>query len=183
MFNFLLNLKDYSCIWTKFCTRTSNSITRWSNIYFTKYRCFNKWTTKLNFSSVNKCINLKLIFILTVIQIPSNILTTNGQLANNTTSQSQAISLANGLQGVYMVVPNTTTTTATTTANNTLTTNTRLINNTPQMQQQEVVTEEEPLYVNAKQYNRILKRRQARAKLETEGRIPRDRPVILYFFI
>jgi nuclear transcription factor Y alpha len=36
-------------------------------------------------------------------------------------------------------------------------------------------TEEEPLYVNAKQYNRILKRRAARAKLEADGRIPRER--------
>lgn len=40
--------------------------------------------------------------------------------------------------------------------------------------------EEEPLYVNAKQYNRILKRRQARAKLENEGRIPRDRQKFLH---
>lgn len=42
--------------------------------------------------------------------------------------------------------------------------------NTPNSQ-----AEEEPLYVNAKQYNRILKRRQARNKLENDGRIPKVR--------
>lgn len=40
--------------------------------------------------------------------------------------------------------------------------------------------EEEPLYVNAKQYNRILKRRQARAKLEADGRIPKERRKYLH---
>lgn len=42
------------------------------------------------------------------------------------------------------------------------------------------VFEEEPLYVNAKQYRRILKRRQARAKLEAEGKIPKERPVSMH---
>ncbi|KAL5962134.1 Nuclear transcription factor Y subunit alpha [Taenia solium] len=42
------------------------------------------------------------------------------------------------------------------------------------------VGQEEPLYVNAKQYNRILKRRQARGKLEAQGRIPKERRKYLH---
>lgn len=39
-------------------------------------------------------------------------------------------------------------------------------------------SDEEPLlYVNARQYKRILKRRAARAKLHEQGRIPKERPV------
>lgn len=45
---------------------------------------------------------------------------------------------------------------------------------------QETLVEEEPLYVNAKQYHRILKRRQARAKLESDGRIPKERRKYLH---
>lgn len=43
-----------------------------------------------------------------------------------------------------------------------------------------VENEEEPLYVNAKQYKRILKRRAARAKLEQQGKIPKERPKYLH---
>jgi nuclear transcription factor Y alpha len=39
---------------------------------------------------------------------------------------------------------------------------------------------DQPLYVNAKQYNRILKRRQARARLEALGKIPKERRKYLH---
>ena len=42
---------------------------------------------------------------------------------------------------------------------------------------------EEPLFVNAKQYHRIMKRREARAKLEAQGKIPKARQVCIIFTV
>lgn len=42
----------------------------------------------------------------------------------------------------------------------------------------DAASDEEPLlYVNARQYKRILKRRAARARLHELGKIPKERPV------
>lgn len=39
------------------------------------------------------------------------------------------------------------------------------------------MTEDPPTYVNAKQYRRIIKRREARAKLEARRKVPQQRKV------
>lgn len=59
-------------------------------------------------------------------------------------------------------------------------TTSQLASRVPAQAQPAEFLEEEPLYVNAKQYKRILKRRQARAKLEAEGRIPKVRQKYLH---
>lgn len=42
---------------------------------------------------------------------------------------------------------------------------------------------EDPIYVNAKQYDRILIRRAARARLEAQGRLPKERRVCSFIKI
>ncbi len=46
-----------------------------------------------------------------------------------------------------------------------------------QQPQEAFAVEEDPIYVNARQYQRIIKRRQQRAKLEMTYKIPKERSV------
>jgi hypothetical protein len=51
---------------------------------------------------------------------------------------------------------------------------------TMHMPPQPTHTEDEPLYVNAKQYHRILKRRAARARLEEQNKMTKQRKPYLH---
>ena len=53
----------------------------------------------------------------------------------------------------------------------------RVATTTPAAPPEQDFLDDQPLYVNAKQYHRILKRRQQRAKLEAAGKIPKERRV------
>ncbi|KAI9277545.1 CCAAT-binding transcription factor (CBF-B/NF-YA) subunit B-domain-containing protein [Sporodiniella umbellata] len=55
-----------------------------------------------------------------------------------------------------------------------------IITPTPTAAPAQTVVEEEPLYVNAKQYHRILKRRAARLKLEELHKLERNRKPYLH---
>lgn len=115
-----------------------------------------------------------------LIQIPAQ---TAGAQLQTTNGQPQMMVLATpSTQQQQQQQQQTTTTTSTTNDSNVAQTINTTSNSTgsftPTNQTVTVEAEEEPLYVNAKQYKRILKRRQARAKLES--RIPKERPKYLH---
>lgn len=91
----------------------------------------------------------------------------NPTTANNS-NNNITTSLPNG-SGIIMIIPN---------GNGTFQ-RVQLASGVPNTGSTEVL-EEEPLYVNAKQYHRILKRRAARAKLEAQGRLPKERKKYLH---
>lgn len=91
-----------------------------------------------------------------IVQIPNQNTNVSMQNTNNTQSQVMLVAPSDNSNLI------TNTSSASTTFNNAA-------------QSITVEAEEEPLYVNAKQYKRILKRRQARAKLEAQGKIPKER--------
>jgi len=99
----------------------------------------------------------------------------------NSSSSSSNQQSSSSSNNVIMMVPSSSGGSGTSTANQSIqsASNQPSIQRLPTLAAPEVL-EEEPLYVNAKQYHRILKRRQARAKLEAEGRIPKERKKYLH---
>ncbi|ESO97438.1 hypothetical protein LOTGIDRAFT_96004, partial [Lottia gigantea] len=103
----------------------------------------------------------------------------NGQLVQAASTTEEALNTSVGSE----VVSSPTSQTITTDENNVVlmvpgSTNTTTVNRIAIPNCDDII--DEPLYVNAKQYHRILKRRIARAKLEAEGKISRCRKKYLH---
>ncbi|KAG5677454.1 hypothetical protein PVAND_007212 [Polypedilum vanderplanki] len=106
-------------------------------------------------------------------QQPASVAATNLQSSPSASAQPS--------QQVMLTQPTTTTASTTNEAQNVVSNIINTVNSPSETTSPAPVeSEEEPLYVNAKQYKRILKRRAARAKLEAQGKIPKERPKYLY---
>lgn len=120
-----------------------------------------------------------------IIQIPAAAAQVAPQVvqASQTAQQTQPITLPSSMGAgniVMQVVPNNAVAATGASSAASQTTALQTVQRIPLPGAAAELVEEEPLYVNAKQYHRILKRRQARARLEAEGRIPKERRKYLH---
>ncbi|XP_046917383.2 nuclear factor Y-box A [Dermatophagoides farinae] len=98
------------------------------------------------------------------IQSSGTIMNNSGPQISQNTANNYLVLVPNANGGGLQMLSRFQTSAQTTTTNDTTTT----------------TNEEEPLYVNAKQYHRIIKRRLARAKLEQQGKISKTRRKYLH---